>query len=160
MTFGVTLATGVTATGAPGGGGTTGTGVAVLQNSPTLITPNIGVAAATSVTTTGQVVEAVAGRNTGTVVAIPTTGQTVTILATTNCQICDPAGLLAALTIQFPVPTGDGHTFELSISQSVTTLTLTPNAGATIKGSFTTVSSYLATKYRYVASNTTWYEIV
>src|SRR5260370_29789946 len=54
---------------------------------------------------TGQVQESVAGTNTGTVVAVPTTGQTVTILATTNCQICDPAGLLAALTIQFPLPT-------------------------------------------------------
>jgi hypothetical protein len=97
--------------------------------------------------------------NKGTNVAVPTTGTTVTVAQTTNCQICQPAGSLAALTIQFPTPLADGHTFELSITNSITTLTLTPNAGASIVGTFSAVTTYLATKYRYVASTTTWYEI-
>src|SRR5260370_9068718 len=55
MSFGVTLAQGVSASPGPGGGGTTGTGVAVLQNSPTLVTPNIGAATASSIAVTGNV---------------------------------------------------------------------------------------------------------
>lgn len=97
--------------------------------------------------------------NAGTIVATPTTGTTVTVAQTTNLQAIDPAASLAALTVQFPTPLGDGHTFEMTISQSISTLTLTPSTGATIKGGFTTVSGYSATKWRYSLSNTAWYAL-
>lgn len=92
-------------------------------------------------------------------IAIPTTGQTVTVPVYQNTQIIDPATTLAALTVQFPVPLGDGHPFELIITQAITTLTLTPNTGATISGSSSSTSGYTTMKFRYSASTTKWYKV-
>jgi hypothetical protein len=97
--------------------------------------------------------------NSGTVPITPTTGQTVTVANNTNFAYVTPAGALAALTVQFPVPLGDGHTFELVITQAITTLTLTPNSGATIAGGFTTTTGYSTSKWRYVAASTAWARI-
>jgi hypothetical protein len=97
--------------------------------------------------------------NSGTVVSVPTTGTTVTVAPSTNSQLINPAGALAALSVQFPVPLGDGHPFELAISQAITTLSLLPNSGATIIGGLTTTSSYTTMKFRYNAANTLWYRV-
>jgi hypothetical protein len=90
---------------------------------------------------------------------VPTTGTTVTVAPSTNSQLINPAGALAALSVQFPVPLGDGHPFELAISQAITTLSLLPNSGATIIGGLTTTSSYTTMKFRYNAANTLWYRV-
>lgn len=97
--------------------------------------------------------------NSATVVSVPTTGQTVTVSSTTNCQICQPAGVLAALTVQFPVQEGDGHELEIVFTQAITALTLTPGIGQSIVGSLTTSAGYLTTKWRFVLSSVTWYRI-
>ncbi|MFM0638093.1 hypothetical protein PQQ63_15430 [Paraburkholderia metrosideri] len=97
--------------------------------------------------------------NASTIVSAPTTGQTVTVAQTTNSQIANPAGVLAALTVQFPTPLSDGHPFELVITQAVTALTMTPNSGASIVGGLTSTAGYQTTKWRYVAASTTWFRV-
>lgn len=89
--------------------------------------------------------------------AIPTTGQTVTVAQQTAWQLIAPAGTLAALTVQFPTPLADGHEFSVTINQSVTGLTLTPNSGATINGGFTVVTGYMTATFHYLAADTAWY---
>lgn len=97
--------------------------------------------------------------NNGTVVATPTTGTSVTIASATNLELVTPAGLLAALTIVFPVPLADGDTREIVITQSITALTLTPTSPATaiVDGSIASVTTYGVYRFRYVAASTTWY---
>jgi hypothetical protein len=92
--------------------------------------------------------------NQGTVYAQPLTGTTVTVANSTNCEVIDPAGTLAALTVQFPTPLADGHKFELVITQPITALTLT---GGTLVGGVTTTAGYYSSAWRYRAANTTWY---
>jgi hypothetical protein len=97
--------------------------------------------------------------NNATVVSAPTSGTTVTVAQQTNCEIIAPAGSLAALTIQFPTPLGDGHIFQMPITQAITALTLTPNSGATIVGGLSSTAGYTLTRWLYTATGTTWYRI-
>jgi hypothetical protein len=97
--------------------------------------------------------------NAATIVSTPTTGQTVTVASSTSCQICEPAGSLAALTVQFPVQQADGHELEIVFTQAITSLTLTPNSGQTIVGGITSTSGYIGTKWRFVSSSLKWYRI-
>lgn len=126
------------------------------------LTGNVSLSASTlpglaTVAVTGRYSDLVGIPVVTSVVSAPTTGQAVTIAQATGCEIVQPAGPLAALTVNFPVPSGDGHTFELTITQSITALTLVPSSGVTIVGGLTSVNTYSATKWRYVASTTTWY---
>jgi hypothetical protein len=99
--------------------------------------------------------------NNGTIsTTVSATGTTVTIAQTTNFQVCALSASYAAMTLQFPTPLADGHSFEVVITNSVTTLTLTPNSGATVVGGPSAVTTYGAYKFRYVAAGTTWYSIV
>jgi len=71
--------------------------------------------------------------------AQPTTGATVAIATGSVVTTIDPVGALAALTVAFPATPDDGQVQFLSITQAVTTLTLT--AGATIMNAPTSAVS-------------------
>ena len=92
-------------------------------------------------------------------IATPTTGQTVNVLATTTFQKINPAGALAALTVAFPTPIGDGHEFNLTITQAITALTLTPSASATLVGGITSTGGYSMSRWKYLLADTTWNQI-
>lgn len=100
--------------------------------------------------------------NAATVVTVPTTGQTVTIAAQTNCQVCAPAAAIALLTIVLPTPIGDGDEREIIVTQAILTgLTITPTSGTTTSFAITNgaaTAGYVSLKIRYVLANTTWYQ--
>ncbi|CAE6901504.1 hypothetical protein [Paraburkholderia domus] len=100
--------------------------------------------------------------NSGTGYAVPGTNATVTVGAASNLQIVDPTTAIANLSIQFPTPLGDGHAFNLIITQAITTaLTLLPNTGATISSrlvSGAATTGYQTAKFRYYAAKTAWYQ--
>jgi|GEM_PF-4043713 len=105
----------------------TGTGTLVFNTNPALTTPNIGSAAGTSLTLT-------ASSSIGTFQFIACT-RTV---ATTGCNIIDPAGTLATLTITLPASPSNNQQVSFSFSQTITALTVT---GGTLANSITTVSA-------------------
>lgn len=80
-------------------GTVTGTGSMVLQTTPTLVTPVIGVATGTSLDLTGALDSGVAGTTTGTLALHNTTSGTVTISPPTS-------GALGTVTITVPAAAG------------------------------------------------------
>lgn len=62
----------------------------------------------------------------------PSTGATITIANTSRTLVIDPAGTLAALTVQMPAAPIDGQLVEFSTSQILTALTVSPNGGQTM----------------------------
>ena len=63
---------------------------------------------------------------------VPTTGNTYTVPAGVRTVVYDPAGALAAHTTQMPAAPIDGQLVEISYSQAITTLTITPNTGQSL----------------------------
>lgn len=53
----------------------------------------------------------------------PTTGQSITVLPTTDTLRVKPAGTIAALTVNLPTPFADGHYFGVLYTTIVTALT-------------------------------------
>lgn len=81
----------------------------------------------------------------------PVTGATVTI-GENNFHLIDPAGALAALTIN--PPTGvDGQELEIVITQAITAITW----GAQVLGAPTSTAGYKGMCFRYIASTNKWY---
>jgi hypothetical protein len=89
----------------------------------------------------------------------PVSGQTVVVAANNApfiAVVLEPAGLLAALTITFPVAAYDGQIVALSSTQVVTALTL--NGGALL-GALTAFAANTPAHYVWVASQNKWYRI-
>lgn len=128
----------------------TGTGSGVLATSPTLVTPNIGAATASSLTNTGAL-------SIGYSKQVPTTGFSITIGANVSALILDPAGTLATGTVTMPAAPIDGQFVTLSSTQIITALTFSANAGQSIKNAPTTLAAGARVEYVYVLANTTWY---
>jgi hypothetical protein len=100
----------------------------------------------------------------------PLTGTTVTANPTDSLMLLDPAGTIAALTVVMPGPAAslkDGQKWEVTSSQTVTALTLTPGTGTTIGGNAgstptaITPSATGSTGYAFIykASNAKWYRV-
>ena len=93
----------------------------------------------------------------------PTTGFSITIGADVTTLILDPAGTLATGTIIMPAAPRNGRIINLSSSQTITALTVSPNTGQSIKNAPTslTVSTTSGQGYQYIyrAANTTWYRL-
>lgn len=89
----------------------------------------------------------------------PTTGTTVTLSNTKWHTIIDPAGTLLALTVQMPAAPTDGMVVDFKVSTAITTLTISPNSGQTVKGGPAAGASIAGVTYNaiYKSSNTTWY---
>ncbi|MGD0107061.1 MAG: hypothetical protein ABSC06_23935, partial [Rhodopila sp.] len=100
------------------------------------VTGNLAVAGTTTLsgalTTTNPVVDSNANA------AAPTTGNTVTIAATIQHQIINPAGTLAALTVVSPAAPSLGATsvqsLDILFTAAITALTWTAGSGTTFGG--------------------------
>lgn len=93
----------------------------------------------------------------------PATGFSITIGASIRTLILDPAGTLATGTITMPASPVDGQEIRIASSQTITALTVSPNAGQSIKNAPTalTVSTTGPQGYEFIyrSSNTTWYRL-
>lgn len=87
----------------------------------------------------------------------PVTGATLTAPAYLAAYVIDPAGTLAALTVVMPPTANDGQFFELSTTQAITALTVSPAAGQTVNGGSLLLSANGCCGWRYRAANNTWY---
>lgn len=89
---------------------------------------------------------------------VPVNGFSITLNTTDTQLILDPAGALAAGTVTMQPSPVDGQSVDIRTSQTITTLTISPNAGQTIAGY---VAGTLASGGRlnavFKASNLTWY---
>lgn len=88
----------------------------------------------------------------------PLTGFSITLGNTDTQAILDPSGTLAAGTITMQAAPIDGHVVFIRTSQVITTLTISPNAGQSIKGytaGTLALGGVLNAVYR--AANSTWY---
>ena len=92
----------------------------------------------------------------------PLTGATVIILDGHNGAIIEPAGALAGLTVQLPTASAyyDGAVVKFSITQAITTLTVTATAGTVVAaGAATTAAA--GQGFGYVCSGVAakWYRL-
>lgn len=86
----------------------------------------------------------------------PITGFTITIPNGCSALVLNPAGVLATGTINMPTTPIDGQRVELLTTQTITALTLSPNAGQTISGAVATLTAAAPAAYKYVLSLTKW----
>ena len=89
----------------------------------------------------------------------PITGFSITLGNTTTHTILDPAGALASGTIVMPASPSDGLIVTVSTTQTITTLTVSPNTGQTVKNAPTTMPAGFVFSYIYRSANTTWYRL-
>lgn len=90
----------------------------------------------------------------------PTTGSTISAnnsLTNLNQLIAAPSGSLLALTINFPTNPSNGQQFCISITQIITTLTLSGGSN-TIDGTITTSAVNSFGTWIYRTATTTWYK--
>lgn len=85
------------------------------------------------------------------------TGFSITIGDRTTVLTLTPAGVLATGTITMPKTPYDGMPVEVSSTQTITGLTVSPNSGQTIKNAPTTLTAGLGFGYYYNLAATTWY---
>lgn len=87
----------------------------------------------------------------------PASGATLTATAYLAAYVLDPAATLATLTVVLPPAANDGQFFELSTTQAISALTLSPAAGQTVGGGTLLLAANGGAGWRYVAANSTWY---
>lgn len=92
-------------------------------------------------------------------VQIPTTGFTITVANATQSLILNPAGTLAAGTITMPATPIDGQEVRFSSTQTVTALTVSPNAAQTISNAPTTIAPGQGYGYIYHLATTNWFRL-
>lgn len=120
--------------------------------------PAIGASTGDIADTTGLTV---AGRyaDTGYSFQTPATGFSITLGNTTQNTILDPAGILATGTITMPATPVDGQIVRFASSTAITALTVSANAGQSIKDAITTLAAGASAAYLYHLANTTWYRV-
>ncbi len=90
---------------------------------------------------------------------VPSSGDIITISNIRSILLVNPAGGLAALTINMPPNPGDGQLAIINITKDITALTHSGN-GKTLLAPFdTTISSFASGTWYYHAADTTWYPI-
>ena len=88
--------------------------------------------------------------------AAPETGATVTVAASTERLVLNPADDIAELTIALPTTPADGWEVRVSSTQAVTTLTITDGAASGVGyPTAMTDNSFFSLIYR--ETDTTWY---
>jgi prefoldin subunit 5 len=88
---------------------------------------------------------------------VPLTGFTLTIPASTGLQLLQPAGALASGTLTLPASPSDGFEQQILSTQTVTALTVAPNAGQTVAGTATfTLAPFVQAVFRWRASSSSW----
>lgn len=89
----------------------------------------------------------------------PSTGFSITIGAGVKTLILTNTGTLATGTITMPASPIDGQEIRVSMRGTVTTLTVSANAGQTITNAPVTITSGLGFAYVYRLSTTIWYRL-
>lgn len=114
-------------------------------------------APAASPTFTGTTTYAGALVDSGYSYQTPATGFSITLSNSVSHTILDPAGTLATGTITMPAAPVDGQVVDVRVTQIITSLTVSPNSGQSVKGNptSTAVGSTFTAIYR--SANTTWY---
>lgn len=88
----------------------------------------------------------------------PLTGATLTATQHLGAFIIDPAGAIATLTVVAPTLAIDGQVFEISTTQTITALTITPAFGQTVKGGGPMMlTANGGVSWRYRSADDTWY---
>jgi hypothetical protein len=87
----------------------------------------------------------------------PTSGATLTAPAFLAAYVVDPAASLATLTVVTPPGANDGQLFEISTTQTITSLTVAPASGQTVKGGSLMLTANGGAGWRYIAATNTWY---
>jgi hypothetical protein len=88
----------------------------------------------------------------------PTSGATLTAPAYLGAYVIDPTAALASLTVIAPPGANDGQVFEVSSTQAITALTVSPAAGQTVNGGGPfLLAADGGCGWRYRAANNTWY---
>ena len=87
----------------------------------------------------------------------PASGTTLTAPPYLAAYVMDPAATLAALTVVTPPGANDGQIFELSTTQAITALTVSPAAGQSVNGGSLTLAAHGGAGWRFRAANNTWY---
>ena len=87
----------------------------------------------------------------------PLTGFSLTIGNQTNIFVLDPAGTLAAGAITMPAKPADNQIIRIASTAIITSLTVSPNAGQTLKGAFVTLAANGFASFVFRAANSTWY---
>ncbi len=90
---------------------------------------------------------------------VPVTGFSITVTTGVNQLILNPAGTLATGTVILPLVALDSQTVKISTMQTITALTISPNAGQTIVGNATTLAQYSSVTFVYSIANLTWYRV-
>lgn len=73
--------------------------------------------------------------------------------------LLDPSGTLATGTLVMPLNVLDGQIIKVSSSANITSLTLSPNTGQTIKNAPTSITAGNGFEYVYKESTLTWFRI-
>lgn len=89
---------------------------------------------------------------------VPVTTNTVVVTSGTNNLVCNPAGLLATLTVTFPPNPINGQPFGIAISQIITAITLNTSDGSTIDGTITTSAANSHAGWVYSSTATAWFQ--
>ncbi len=89
----------------------------------------------------------------------PSTGFSITIDLSVSYLILNPSGTLSTGTITMPYAPVNGQKAFISSSQIITTLTVSPNSGQTLKNAITTLAAGGTAGWMYRAGDTTWYRI-
>jgi hypothetical protein len=88
--------------------------------------------------------------------AAPLTGTSVTMGVGIAKLLLDPAGTIATLTVVLPLSPIDGQEAQISTSQTVTALTVTPGTGSTLVPTITTVTAAAPVDLVYHAATQKW----
>jgi hypothetical protein len=91
----------------------------------------------------------------------PATGFNITIGNNFRGIQLDPAGTLATGTLTMPPAPQNGRTVTISSSQTITALTLSPNAGQSfaVGAAIATLLANGFAEYMFHAANNTWYRV-
>lgn len=88
----------------------------------------------------------------------PLTGTTVNIPADAEVVYIEPAGTIAALTVNMLPNPYDGQELNICTTQTVTSLTQAVASG-TLRGALTAGTANGFGKWKYLAATTTWYRM-
>ena len=118
-----------------------------LNGTPTL---------AAKIDTLGNFTNALGTADISKTILTPSTGDTITLVTTNTRTILNPAGTIAALTINMPASPVDGQIQMVASTQIVTTLTVSGN-GNSIIGNPVTLAVGQSFSMIYDVGTTTWY---
>jgi hypothetical protein len=140
-----------------------GTSGQVLKSNGTTVAPSWVTLGTMSLQNANAITESGTVADTSYSYQTPLTGFTITIADGIQTLILEPAGTLLAGTITMPSTPVDGQLIRITSTQSITTLTLSPNAGQSVKNAPTgfTVNLTGSQGYEliYRLANTTWYRL-